>query len=134
MLAVILFISGGEIFIILLAILLCFGAEKIPEFARMMGKGVREFRKATDDIKRELNNSTSDIKKDIQAIGNDVSGTLNKAIAEPVQKTTDETVAALEDYSNSMDDYYYNNKDYNNASVDEYAPASGTGDASTPQA
>jgi TatA/E family protein of Tat protein translocase len=134
MLSVILFISGGEIFVILLAILLFFGADKIPEFARMMGKGVREFRKATDDIKRELSNSTSGIKNDIRSIGDDMSSTLNKEISEPVQKTADETVATLEDHSNHMDDYYYNNKEYNNASADEYASANESGDTSTPQA
>ncbi len=60
-----LFISGGEIFIIMVVVLLLFGANKIPEIARGLGKGMREFRKATDDIKREINESSSDIVEDI---------------------------------------------------------------------
>jgi len=50
----ILFISGQEIFIVMIVVLLLFGAKKIPEIAKGLGKGMREFRKATDDIKREI--------------------------------------------------------------------------------
>ena len=50
----ILFISGQEIFIVMIVVLLLFGANKIPEIAKGLGKGMREFRKATDDIKREI--------------------------------------------------------------------------------
>lgn len=43
-----------EILLIFLAILLLFGAKRIPEIARGLGKGIREFKDATNDIKREL--------------------------------------------------------------------------------
>ncbi len=66
-----LFISGSEIFIIFLVVLLLFGADKIPEIARTLGKGLREFNKATDEIKQEINNS--EIKKDISDIKNTVN-------------------------------------------------------------
>lgn len=61
----ILFISGSEIFVVLLVVLLFFGADKIPDIARMMGKGMSEFRKATDDIKREFETSTDDIQQEV---------------------------------------------------------------------
>ena len=60
-----LFISGGEIFIVLIVVLLLFGANKIPEIARGLGKGMREFKKATDDIKKEINDSSDSIVDDI---------------------------------------------------------------------
>jgi sec-independent protein translocase protein TatA len=47
-----LFIGGPEIAVIILFVLILFGSKKIPDFARMMGKGMREFRRATDEIKR----------------------------------------------------------------------------------
>ncbi|HSH53136.1 MAG TPA: twin-arginine translocase TatA/TatE family subunit [Bacteroidales bacterium] len=72
-----LFISGQEIFIILLVVLLLFGANKIPEIARGLGKGIREFRKAADDIKREMNNHTDDIKKDIKDLDDNIKETHN---------------------------------------------------------
>ncbi len=62
----ILFISGSEIVVVFLAVLLLFGAKSIPDVARMLGKGMREFRKATDEIQREFNDSTSGIKREIE--------------------------------------------------------------------
>jgi len=54
MCAMLLFIGGTEIILIVIVILLLFGSKKIPEVARAIGKGYREFQKATEDIKREL--------------------------------------------------------------------------------
>ena len=43
-----------EILLILLVVLLLFGAKRIPEIARGLGKGIREFKDATNEIKQEL--------------------------------------------------------------------------------
>ena len=94
----VLFISGGEIFIILLFILIFFGADKIPEFTRMMGKGVREFRKATDDIKREFNENTSGVMNDVRSIQQSLTDSLTKEIAEPMQETVSETERSFDEY------------------------------------
>jgi sec-independent protein translocase protein TatA len=45
-----------EISLIFLVVLLVFGAKRIPEIARGVGKGIREFKSATSDIQRELQN------------------------------------------------------------------------------
>ena len=122
--SVVLFVSGGEIFVILLAILIFFGADKIPEFARMMGKGVREFKKATDDIKRELNENTSGVMDDIKSIRDDMTDTLTKEISEPMQQTADETATAFEDYKNAYNtDYYYDNQAYATDANNEFRSA-----------
>lgn len=47
-------IGMPEIILIFLVVLLVFGAKRIPEIARGLGKGIREFKDATSDIKREL--------------------------------------------------------------------------------
>ena len=65
---VLLFISGQEIIMVLALALIFFGAKSIPDIARMMGKGVREFRKATNEIQREFDEATSDVKKDINEV------------------------------------------------------------------
>lgn len=57
--------SGGEIFIILLFILLFFGAESIPKFARNIGRVLYQIRNATNDIKKDIRNSADNIKNDI---------------------------------------------------------------------
>ncbi len=44
----------GELFIVILVALLLFGPKRIPELARGLGKGIREFRKAAEDIKNEI--------------------------------------------------------------------------------
>ena len=45
-------ISGGEIIIVLLIVLMFFGSEGIPKIARTMGRTVRRFKDATQDIQR----------------------------------------------------------------------------------
>jgi sec-independent protein translocase protein TatA len=67
-------VSGSEILVILLGVLLLFGSKKMPEVARMMGKGMREFRKATDEIKREINEETKEIRNDFKKINKDLQG------------------------------------------------------------
>jgi sec-independent protein translocase protein TatA len=46
--------SGAEWGIIALAVLVLFGAKKIPDFARGLGKGIREFKDAVKDVKKEV--------------------------------------------------------------------------------
>ncbi|TVQ05590.1 MAG: twin-arginine translocase TatA/TatE family subunit [Balneolaceae bacterium] len=53
--------GGFEWIIIVLVILLFFGAKRIPELARGLGKGIQEFRKASDDIKKEIDKGKDDI-------------------------------------------------------------------------
>ncbi|GAB1308327.1 twin-arginine translocase TatA/TatE family subunit [Urechidicola sp. KH5] len=55
-----LFISGPEIFVILILVVMLFGADKIPEIARGLGKTMRQVKDATNDIKREINESAKD--------------------------------------------------------------------------
>lgn len=47
-------LGTGEIILILLIVLIFFGAKKIPELAQGLGKGLREFRKAARDIQDEI--------------------------------------------------------------------------------
>lgn len=54
--------GGIEIVIIVLIILLLFGAKRIPELARGIGQGIQEFKKASDDIKKEIDKGSEEIK------------------------------------------------------------------------
>jgi sec-independent protein translocase protein TatA len=47
-------LGGTEIFVIVFVILLFFGAKKLPELARGLGKGIREFKDATKDVKENI--------------------------------------------------------------------------------
>lgn len=46
--------GGWELIVIILFVIIFFGAKKIPEIARGMGKGIREFKDATKEIKKEI--------------------------------------------------------------------------------
>lgn len=79
----VLFISGAEIVFILFVVVLIFGADKLPEIARGLGKGMRQLRDATDDVKREIQKSAekhgidTDVTQDIQNELNDVKSTVD---------------------------------------------------------
>ncbi|UII21774.1 Sec-independent protein translocase subunit TatA/TatB [Fulvivirga ligni] len=53
------FMPGGwEWVVIILVVLIFFGAKKIPELARGLGRGIREFKDATNEIKRDIDDSS----------------------------------------------------------------------------
>ena len=54
------FLGGWEWVIVILAVLLLFGAKKIPELARGLGTGIKEFKKATREVTEEVQNAASE--------------------------------------------------------------------------
>jgi len=54
------FLGGWEWVVVLLAVLLLFGAKKIPELAKGLGTGIKEFKKATREVTDEIQNTTTD--------------------------------------------------------------------------
>jgi len=77
-----LFISGGEIIFILFIVVMIFGADKLPEIARGLGKGMTQLKNATNEIKSEIQKSadehgldtdlTSDVRKEIDKVKDDI--------------------------------------------------------------
>lgn len=83
------FISGAEIAFIVFILVMVFGADRIPEIARGLGKGMRTIKNATNDIKSEITRSAdlkdldvTDIVKpeieDIKKTIKDVSGSIKR--------------------------------------------------------
>ena len=58
-------LGGGEIFVVLLFVLLFFGSKSIPDVARNLGRGIRQFKDATNDIQIDITNSVNDVKRTI---------------------------------------------------------------------
>lgn len=87
--ATFLFISGGEIAFILFIVVMVFGADKIPEIARGLGKGMRTLKDATNDIKHEISKSAEQ-----HGIDTDVT----KGINEEIKKVKDD----LDDFTGSV--------------------------------
>ena len=74
-----LFISGAEIVFIFFIILMIFGADRIPEMAKGMAKGIRKVKDATQEIKCEIKKSaekkgvdTDSISKEIDKVKDDI--------------------------------------------------------------
>ena len=55
-------LGTNEIIIILVIVLLLFGGKKIPELMRGLGRGVREFKDAKDNVKKEIEDHANDVK------------------------------------------------------------------------
>ena len=78
--------GGGEIVLILAVIVMLFGAEKIPEIARELGKIIKQIRNATEEIKNEIKQSADQIGID-DSVTKDIKEEINK-----VKETVDETI------------------------------------------
>lgn len=65
---VFLFLNIGtpEMLFILLAALLLFGGDKLPEVARGLGKGIRQFQDASEEVKREIHKNINEVKANIE--------------------------------------------------------------------
>jgi sec-independent protein translocase protein TatA len=50
-------LGGGEVFLILAVVLILFGARKLPELAKGLGQGIKEFKKATREVSDEMHNA-----------------------------------------------------------------------------
>jgi sec-independent protein translocase protein TatA len=61
-------VGGTEWLLIILVVLLLFGAKRIPELARGLGRGVREFKDASREIKREIEAESNEIKSDLRKL------------------------------------------------------------------
>src|SRR5690349_10894392 len=53
-------LGGGEIILILALVLILFGAKKLPELAKGLGTGIKEFKKATREVTDEVSNAMDD--------------------------------------------------------------------------
>jgi sec-independent protein translocase protein TatA len=79
-------LGGGEIILALALVLILFGAKRLPELSRGLGRGIWEFRKATREVTDEIDEAASDA-------GRSVGGIYGKPAAEAL--TSDNQVAEL---------------------------------------
>ena len=83
------FISGAEIFVIFLIVLLLFGADKIPDIAKGLGKGIRQVKDATQEIKTEIQKSAKS------------KGVNTKSISDQIDKVKED----IDDITGSLPPY-----------------------------
>lgn len=58
-------LGTGEVVLIMFVVLILFGSKGIPDIAKNLGKGMREIRTASNEIKRDIQNSAVEMKKDL---------------------------------------------------------------------
>lgn len=113
-------IGGSEIFLIIAVFLMLFGADKVPELARTLGKGMAQIKNATNDIKSEIQKTATDTGFDKDSLTggltkeiDDVKASFTKivdqnigdvsltdhTIVKDVQKDIDTFNQSLEDFS-----------------------------------
>ena len=90
-----LFISGSEIFVILAIVVMLFGADKIPEIARGLGKGMQQLKNATNEVKKEILESgiekeidtgiVRDVKKEVKKLKHTVQDNIDD-ITGPIKR------------------------------------------------
>lgn len=80
-------LGSGEIFVIMIFILIFFGADKLPGMARTLGKGIREMKNATAELQKEIEKSATEVKRNMN-VEEETSGikeaadTLKKGISD----------------------------------------------------
>ncbi|HEU18184.1 MAG TPA: twin-arginine translocase TatA/TatE family subunit [Deltaproteobacteria bacterium] len=82
-------IGMPELIVILIVALIIIGPKKLPDLARSLGKGLAEFRRATDDVKESLN--VDGIKNDAKDIKDSLLYGTDKKESETTEKTDDKT-------------------------------------------
>ena len=90
-------VGAQEFIIIAFVILLLFGGDKLPELARGLGKGIRDFKDASDGVKREIHNQIDNFDA--------------KSKAEEKTATTDDQKPAVTEYNHDENRYEDGNFD-----------------------
>jgi sec-independent protein translocase protein TatA len=84
-------IAGSEIVVILLFVLIFFGAKSIPGMSRSLGRGIRQIKDARQDIENEIRKTSGDMRKEMN---------INRTI----QETKDQFEKPLKDFSKGIDE------------------------------
>jgi sec-independent protein translocase protein TatA len=87
-------LAGPDLIVILLIILVLFGAKKLPELARGMGQAVKEFQKAKDEFNDELHKAgKSEVAKaDVEPAQSTVARTENQTASNEVRPVPDQAI------------------------------------------
>lgn len=59
-------ISGGELMVILLFVLMFFGAKGVPDIARTLGRTMRQVRDASNEVQREIQRGANDVRRTVE--------------------------------------------------------------------
>ncbi len=117
-------IGTSEMMLILFVALFLFGGKKLPELARGLGRGIREFKDASETIKRDISDQINNFEEDIESVKTDIKAITQESVVETdtIEETAKETTEETTSYPApvnldhqheiSHSDQYYKNYDY----------------------
>lgn len=96
-------LGGGEVFLVVLVIILFFGSDKLPEIAKGLGKGIREINDAKAQIQNEIQKTTSGFQEELNKHTSEIKSELEKA-GESFKKQIDDAATAIKDEGKTITD------------------------------
>ncbi|MDQ3045995.1 MAG: twin-arginine translocase TatA/TatE family subunit [Bacteroidota bacterium] len=96
-------LGGGEVFIIVLVIIMFFGSDKLPGLAKGIGKGIREINDAKAQIQNEIQRSTNGFTEEIKKHTSDIQSEIDKANIS-VKRQVSDVNKAVTDEGKAIDD------------------------------
>jgi sec-independent protein translocase protein TatA len=96
-------LGGGELFLIMLFIVMFFGSDKLPGIAKTLGKGLREINNAKAQIQSEIQNHTGGLREEIEKHTSEIQSEIDKA-GKSFKKQIDDAAKTLNDEGKAIDD------------------------------
>jgi len=95
--------GGGELFLVVLVIILLFGSDKLPEIAKGLGKGIREINNAKAQIQNEIQNHTGSFKEEIEKHTSEIRSEMDKA-GQSFKRQIDNAAKTIAEEGKAIDD------------------------------
>ncbi|MGZ4034019.1 MAG: twin-arginine translocase TatA/TatE family subunit [Bacteroidia bacterium] len=96
-------LGGGEVFLVLLFVVMFFGSDKLPEIARGLGKGIREINDAKNQIQNEIQKSTNGFREELEKHTSEIQSEINKA-GEGMKRQIEDASKTIEGEGKNLED------------------------------
>jgi sec-independent protein translocase protein TatA len=96
-------LGGGEVFIVMIVIVMFFGSDKLPEIARGLGKGMREINDAKNQIQNEIQKSTNGFREELEKHTSEIQSEITKA-GEGMKKQLEDASKTVSDEGKALED------------------------------
>lgn len=95
--------GGGELFLVILVVILLFGSDKLPGIAKGLGKGIREINNAKAQIQNEIQNHTGSFKEELAKHTSEIRSELDKA-GQGLKTQVNDAAKTIADEGKAIDD------------------------------
>ncbi|MBL7889088.1 MAG: twin-arginine translocase TatA/TatE family subunit [Bacteroidia bacterium] len=95
--------GGGEVFLIILVVLMLFGSDKLPGIAKGLGRGLRELNDAKDQLQQEIHKNTGGLTEEIRKHTSEIQSEIDKANQSISRQVTEVTQVVNDEGQNITD-------------------------------